>query len=194
MIRVSRRVFAALVIISCVSCTARTRSAPTRPDVQPTRSGPGGSPEQAAQAFLSAFDRLEWDEFRSYFADDMTMFFPFAQWPARVDGREAIEKVFEIFFREQRKRRADSGASMTQGLQPRDMKVQLVGTDGAVVSFHLGSEKTPSRRSLVLQRSDTRWKVVHWHASAVPAASKGTADADMPIATLRESILRSDVR
>jgi ketosteroid isomerase-like protein len=131
------------------------------------------SPQRAAQGFLSAFDRLEWDQFRSYFADDMTMFFPFAQTPSRVDGREAIEKVFENFFRAKRQQLSDAGLPMSQGLNPRDIKVQLAGTDAAVVTFHLGSETNPSRRSLVLRRSGGEWKVIHWHASAIAPAAGG---------------------
>lgn len=157
----------AFVIICSASCAARTQALPTPPAMPSEPGGAGGSPEQAAQAFLLAFDRLEWDPFRSYFADDMTMFFPFAQTPARVDGREAIEKVFETFFRARRQQLADAGAPMTQGLNPRDTKLQLAGTDAAVVTFHLGSEESPRRRSLVLRRTSGGWKVIHWHASSI---------------------------
>jgi len=134
------------------------------------------SPEQAAQAFLRAFDRLEWEPFRSYFADDMTMFFPFAQTPARVDGRAAVEKVFESFFRAKRQQLADAGAPMTQGLTARDMKVQMAGADAAVVTFHLGSETNPARRSLVLRRTAGEWKVIHWHASGIGTVPSGSIE------------------
>lgn len=164
---------AALVLAGSVSGAARIQAPRTPPAVPSRLAAADDSPEQATRAFLRAFDRLEWDQFRSYFADDMTMFFPFAQTPSRVDGREAIEKVFDAFFRAKRQQLADAGLPMTQGLNPRDMKVQLAGTEAAVVTFHLGADTSPSRRSLVLLRTAGKWKIIHWHASNTGTAASG---------------------
>ncbi|HEU0299113.1 MAG TPA: nuclear transport factor 2 family protein [Longimicrobium sp.] len=150
----------------------------------PRAAPPGASPALAAAAdsvsahgaaegFLAAFDSLQWEEFRSYLADDMTMFFPFPQLPSRVDGRQAVENVFREFMESQRTRRAQAGQPMVQGLPVRDLRVQMAGPDVAIVSFHLGSE-TPSRRSVVFHRDTAgAWKVVHWHASPAPRPSGG---------------------
>lgn len=124
----------------------------------------------AAQGFLAAFDSLQFDRFRSYFADDMTMFFPFPQLPARVTGKQAVEDVFGQFMAAQREGRAKAGRPMVQGITARDLLVQMASHDVAVVSFHLGAEETPARRSLVFRNSPTGWKVVHWHASSAPQA------------------------
>ena len=123
---------------------------------------------RAAWAFIAAFDSLQWTPFTSYFADDVTMFFPFGNTPRRVDGRAAVEARFKPFF--------DGGVTAltqanrkSQGLQPRDWAVQAF-RGGAVVSFHLGGDR-PSRRSLTFRKTETgEWKIVHWHASPAPPA------------------------
>ncbi len=125
----------------------------------------------AAQGFLAAFDSLQFDSFRSYFADDVTMFFPFPQLPARVNGKPAVEDVFGRFMAAQREGRARAGRPMVQGITPRDLLVQMASHDAAVVSFHLGAEETPARRSLVFRKSPAGWKVIHWHASPPPPAA-----------------------
>jgi ketosteroid isomerase-like protein len=33
-------------------------------------------PEATLRAFIHAFDNLDWDKFRSFFADDATVFYP----------------------------------------------------------------------------------------------------------------------
>jgi hypothetical protein len=129
------------------------------------------SAHRAAVGFIAAFDSLQWEPFRAYLAEDITMFFPFPQLPGRADGREAVERVFSRFMEAQREARTRAGRPLVQGLAPRDLRVQMLGPGGAVVTFHLGAE-SPARRSLVLRRmaGDT-WKVVHWHASPPPQPS-----------------------
>jgi ketosteroid isomerase-like protein len=128
------------------------------------------SAHRAATGFLAAFDSLQWEQFRGYFADDVTMFFPFPQVAGRADGRGAVEGVFRGFFDAQRTARTREGRPMVQGIAPRDLRVQMAGPDVAVVSFHLGAE-APSRRTLVFHRAAGEWKVVHWHASPAPRAA-----------------------
>ena len=125
---------------------------------------------RAAVGFLAAFDSLQWEPFRAYLADDVTMFFPFPQLPARADGRAAVESVFGQFMSAQRDARGKAGRPMVQGLAPRDLHVQMLGSEAAVATFHLGQEATPARRSIVFRRSAGRWQVVHWHASSAPQA------------------------
>lgn len=126
---------------------------------------------RAAVRFLAAFDSLQWEPFRAYFADDVTMFFPFSDTPARADGREAVEARFRRFFDAGHAAWSRSGRTgpPRMGINPRDLRVQMAG-DVAIVSFHLGTT-SPSRRSIVFhRRADGAWKVVHWHASPPPAA------------------------
>lgn len=125
----------------------------------------------AAQGFLAAFDSLQFDAFRSYFDDEITMFFPFPQFPARVNGKQPVEDLFGQFMAAQREGRANAGRPMVQGVVARDLLVQMASPDVAVVSFHLGAEEAPARRSLVFRKLPTGWKVTHWHASPAPQAA-----------------------
>lgn len=124
---------------------------------------------QAALAFLESFDTLQWDTFRGYFADDVTMFFPFGDTPARADGREAVEARFRQFFDGALEAWQRSGRTgqPRMGITPRDLRVQMAGSV-SIVSFHLGSE-TPARRSLVFRHGADGWRLLHWHASPPPA-------------------------
>ena len=126
---------------------------------------------ETAAAFLIAFDSLQWDEFRNYFADDATVFFPFSDVPSRVSGRSEIESVFRRFFDQVRSawETQRQPGSPRLGLQARDMLIYMM-SDAAVVTFQLGADQAPSRRTLILRRSpEGAWKIVHLHASPAPA-------------------------
>jgi ketosteroid isomerase-like protein len=158
------------VIVSCASPGGGAQPArPATPTAGSTATD-SASAHAAAHGFLAAFDSLQFDRFRGYFAGDITMFFPFPQFPARVDGKAGVEGIFGRFMAAQREAREKSGRPMVQGLTPRSLTVQMAGRDAAVVSFQLGADETPARRSLVFRRDASGWKVVHWHASAAPQA------------------------
>ena len=137
---------------------------------------------RAAVTFLAAFDSLQWEPFRAYLADDVTMFFPFADTPRRADGRDSVEARFRRFFDAGLAAWARSGRTgpPRMGIVPRDLRVQMAG-DAAIVSFHLGTT-TPSRRSLVFAQRAGGWKLVHWHASPPPAAPAPAAAPAPPSA------------
>jgi len=157
------------VFASCVKLGGQ--GAPAATSRQRPSAADSAEVHATAQGFLAAFDSLQFDPFRSYFADDITMFFPFPQLPARVNGKRAVEDVFGQFMAAQREGRAKAGRPMVQGITARDLLVQMASHDVAVVSFHLGAEETPARRSLVFRKSPTGWKVTHWHASSAPQAA-----------------------
>lgn len=140
----------------------------------------------AAVSFLAAFDSVQWEPFRAFFADDVTMFFPFGDTPARADGRAAVEARFRRFFDEGLaawQRSGRTGAPRL-GITPRDLRVQMAGT-AAIVSFHLGSE-SPSRRSLVFRYTPAgEWKLVHWHASPAPPRPAPAPSATPPAPAAR---------
>lgn len=157
------------VFASCAR--SGVQGAPAATPTQRPSAADSAEVHAAAQGFLAAFDSLQFDPFRSYFADDITMFFPFPQFPARVDGKQAVAEVFGQFMAAQREGRARAGRSMVQGITARDLLVQMASQDVAVVSFHLGAEETPARRSLVFRKLPTGWKIIHWHASPSPQAA-----------------------
>ena len=118
--------------------------------------------------FIQAFDNLEWDHFCAAFSDDATVFYP-REFPSRANGRQEYEKTFQKVFDRIR-------AGRTQGpymdIQPRDLRLQLAG-DIAIVTFHLDDRPGfLNRRTIVLQKQPSGWKIIHLHASEVAAPAK----------------------
>ncbi len=166
-----------LLLVSSLLGCATTRTAGPAHDARSGQAADSAGAHRAAVGFIAAFDSLQWEPFRAYLADDITMFFPFPQSPARVDGRKAVESVFSQFMQGQREARTRAGRPLVQGLNPRDLRIQMAGAGAAVATFHLGGQ-SPARRSLVFRRTaGGRWEVIHWHASPSPqppAASGAT--------------------
>lgn len=174
MIMKQRHLVLYLALSLCVLASCARLGGQGAPAATPTQrplAADSADVHAAAEGFLAAFDSLQFDAFRSYFADDITMFFPFPQLPARVNGKQAVEDVFGQFMAAQREARGKAGRPMIQGITARDLLVQMASRDVAVVTFHLGAEETPARRSLVFRNSPTGWKVTHWHASSAPPAA-----------------------
>ncbi len=86
-----RGVLPAFSLFGALGGTARTAH---------SQAADSASAHAAAAGFLAAFDSLQWEPFRAWFADDVTMFFPFGDTPARADGRAAVEARFRRFFDE----------------------------------------------------------------------------------------------
>lgn len=117
-------------------------------------------------AFIQAFDNLDWNRFRSAFADDATVFYP-RSFPSRANGRAEFERTFQLVFDQIRAGRKQ-GPYMD--LQPRDLRIQIA-EDVAVVTFHLDDKPGfINRRTVVLRKVRTDWKIIHLHASEVQGA------------------------
>jgi ketosteroid isomerase-like protein len=121
--------------------------------------------EQVMKAFLVPFSNQVVADFIDYFADDAVVFFPSAQFaPMRVEGKANIARAFESVFK--------PGRPIPPGgrpvIQPQDLKIQILG-ETAIVTFHLGNDTTRGRRTFVLQRINSKWRIVHLHASTVAA-------------------------
>jgi ketosteroid isomerase-like protein len=124
----------------------------------------------ALQAFLTAFADLDWEPFRQCFADDATVFFPLADHPDRADGREQVERLFRRVFEHAR---ADAvGGPPYLALWPHDLRISHMG-ESALVTFHLHDPGVLCRRTLILRRQGEGWKIVHLHASNLPAVKSG---------------------
>jgi ketosteroid isomerase-like protein len=120
---------------------------------------------QALGAFIEALNDLRWDDFRVWFADDVTLFnpeIPEAVSLGRIEGREAVERSFRAVFDAARKRA--SGPPYTH-IIPRNVRVQLL--DGAAVAtFEFDRDGgTIGRRTFVFRRAAEGWRIVHIHAS-----------------------------
>ena len=51
------------------------------------------------------------------------------------------------------------------GLEPQDLKVQTLGNDSAVVTWHVDRGTHLGRRTAVVKRLDGSWRIVSYHAS-----------------------------
>lgn len=132
-----------------------------------------GSAGAAAAEFVAAFNALDRSRFDPLFADDVTLFFPSAPFEVRrVDGKEAVLKWFGKFFDAARSR----GGKLN--IQPLDLRVQDYG-NVAVVTFHLaGGADEIGRRTLVLRKHGSDWRIVHLHASSEPFKKTAKPAAD----------------
>jgi ketosteroid isomerase-like protein len=120
----------------------------------------------ALTRFLVAFENLDWEAFRASFDDRATVFFPSPEPPERVDGRSAYEARFRQVFDEIR-RGAPAGPPF-QRLDPEDLHIQQLGREAALVTFHLRNAERLARRTIVFQKTNGGWRIIHLHASNVP--------------------------
>jgi ketosteroid isomerase-like protein len=121
---------------------------------------------EALANFVVAFDNLNWETFRLAFSDDATVFYPRA-FPERANGRAEFEKTFKVVFDQIR---GNKEKPPYMDLQPKDMRIQMFG-NVAIATFHLDDRAGfVNRRTIVLNKTDDGWKIVHLHASEVPVA------------------------
>jgi ketosteroid isomerase-like protein len=139
-----------LIAVSSSLCAQNTPS--QQKDVQAT-----------VENFIHAFDNLDWEAFRLAFDDNATVFYPRA-FPERANGRAEFEKTFKVVFQQIR---SGKTAAPYMDIQPKDIKVQMLG-DSAIVSFHLDDRPgLLNRRTIVLTKTNAGWKIVQLHASEV---------------------------
>ena len=117
----------------------------------------------AAAEFVSAFNGLDQQRFDALWAEDVTVFFPQPPFPIRrIEGKAEVLAWFKRLMDSQR------AAGRSPGVDPIDLQVQMAGPDGAIVSFHLGSDPASvARRTLVYRREAAGWRIVHLHGSAL---------------------------
>lgn len=144
---------------------------------------------RAAEAFVEAFSNLDWEPFRAAFADDATMFFPFADGLlTRASGRAEIEARFKPAFGEDRKR---GRVPPYLHIEPKDMKIQMAG-DVAIMTFHLPGKGHMARRTLVWQKRGGRWLIVHLHASFIELPKAASGQQSLPAAVIRSGVTESE--
>ena len=114
--------------------------------------------------FVGAFSNLKWEKFTACFADDATAFFPpSAKFPYRANNKKEIENIFSLVFENAKKQKQSAPYII---IQPKDVKIQMVGTI-AIVTFLLNDPGMLGRRTIVLQKMDDEWLIIHLHASGV---------------------------
>ena len=118
------------------------------------------TPEAAAASFLEAFKSMDEVRFDTFFAPDVTMFFPDGPFPnGRVEGRDAVLSAFHRFFKLVKER-----GRTTLNIVPLEQRVHRYG-DLAIVTFQLDGEDSVGRRSIVLRKLGNEWRIAHFHAS-----------------------------
>ncbi len=121
----------------------------------------------ALARFVRAFDNLDWENFRSAFDDNATVFYP-RKFPKRASGRDEFEKTFKVVFEQIR---GGQVAAPYMDIQPKDMDVQMFG-DCAIATFHLDDRLGfLNRRTIVMTKTNAGWKIVHLHASEVSTSN-----------------------
>ena len=120
------------------------------------------------EAFLEAFNNFDVDAFPLFFDNDVTGFGPSPSFSPRVDTREEVMKLFLGYpWTDQRTRLA---GPPYLNIRAQDTAVQMIGTDGAVVTFHIDVPdlaRPKGRRTFVLRRDEGgRWLICHVHASS----------------------------
>jgi ketosteroid isomerase-like protein len=134
------------------------------PGAGQTSQSPAAEVQVAFQQFARAFENLDWEKFRTSFADDATVFFPRGV-PARADGRVQYEAKFKVVFEQLKSGKSGPPYHL---IRPMDSETQLLGSDVAIITFHL--EDRPgmlNRRTIVFCKRPDGWKIVHLHASEV---------------------------
>jgi len=130
----------------------------------------GHAVEQALADFVRVFNDLDWDGFAACFAEDATVFAPFPDQPRMVVGKAAFEKAWRPVFE---RGRARLPGPPYLNIDPKDTELQPLGINACLVSFHLeelmGSPRL-HRRSIVFEKRDERWLIVHLHASVASEA------------------------
>jgi ketosteroid isomerase-like protein len=119
---------------------------------------------QTLSQFVQAYDNLDGDRFAEFFSDDATMFQP-RRFARRAENKADIESQFRQVFQTIR---GDQTKPPYMEIQPRDLRVQMLSTGVAIVTFHLDDRPNVlNQRTIVWRRTKSGWKIVHIHASEV---------------------------
>jgi ketosteroid isomerase-like protein len=151
-------------------------STPRRTRVPPPARGPAVAPATdadsvvrrgrvvaALDSFVVAFNDLDSARFAARWATQASAFFPFADTPQRVDGRDAVLARFATYFARMRRERA--GPPYLR-IVPRELDVRLLDAGTALATFTMQVAGGTARRTLVLVRErDGAWRIAHLHGS-----------------------------
>jgi ketosteroid isomerase-like protein len=114
---------------------------------------------ETLNGFFRAVESMQLDRIAPFFEEDAQMFSPLGTYPARLDGRAAILAQFKAI--------ADAIKQMPSPLKidPQQLIVRDFG-DIALVTFHLELPGPLNRRTFIMHRTASGWRIAHIHASA----------------------------
>jgi len=96
----------------------------------------------------------------AFFNEDAQMFSPLGTYPARLDGRAAIGKQFASIM-EAIKSQPGGGLK----IEPQDLDARELAPNAALITFHLRLPGPLHRRSFVMTKGASGWRIAHIHAS-----------------------------
>ena len=114
--------------------------------------------KNTALAMPRAIDYADWEGFLSLFAEDAIMYYPFM--PQRANNREEIAAVMKPLF-ERNKQRLPGPLF---NFEPVDVRVQMLGDKGAVVTWIMVRPTDTARRTAVLRKDGNGWRIIIVHA------------------------------
>ncbi len=118
--------------------------------------------EESAMKFAlrmpAAIDSADYGRFIALFREDAVMFAPFRVEPGA--GRSGIADMMRPIF----SRLEQAPSRPVFSFRPRNVRVSLLGVEGAVVSWEMDVASGVARRTVVLARHGSSWLIVHVHA------------------------------
>jgi ketosteroid isomerase-like protein len=115
---------------------------------------------EALDQFLAAVMSQNLERIMAFFNEDAQMFSPLGTYPARLDGRDAIGKQFAAIM-EAIKSQPGGGLK----LEPQDIDARELAPNVALITFHLRLPGPLHRRSILMTRGASGWRIAHIHAS-----------------------------
>jgi ketosteroid isomerase-like protein len=115
--------------------------------------------------FLTAVMAQNHRNIMAFFHEDAQMFSPLGAFPARLDGRGAIGKQFETILQTLM---AQPGGGIK--LDPQDMVIRELAPNAVLFTFHLRLPGPLHRRSILLTKGASGWRIAHIHASIASPA------------------------
>jgi ketosteroid isomerase-like protein len=110
--------------------------------------------------FLSAVMSQNLERIMPFFNDDAQMFSPLGTYAARLDGRAAIGKQFESIMAAIK---SQHGGGLK--IEPQEIDARELAPNVALITFHLRLPGPLHRRSFVMTRGASGWRITHIHAS-----------------------------
>lgn len=114
--------------------------------------------------FLDAVMSQKHERIMAFFNDDAQMFSPLGTYDARLDGRGAIGKQFQTileFIKTQ------PGGGMK--IEPQDIDAKELAPNVALITFHLRLPGPLHRRTFIMTKGPSGWRIQHIHASIASA-------------------------
>ena len=113
---------------------------------------------ETLNSFFRSVETLQLENVAPFFEEDAQMFSPMGAYPARLDGRAAIMAQFNAIAEFARQ------APEPLKIEPHDLKIRELG-EIALITFHLKMAGPLHRRTFVMRRGASGWKIAHIHAS-----------------------------